>query len=966
MTEQTSVPQPLAAALAKSWGYFTEQLEAPLWARLQTVLGDPTLAVDFDRLLATSEFFRDQFIRHHDWAVTELEAGRLFQHSHLEAASWEVALQALVIDNTSDDDVMSALRIFRNRQMLRIVACELSGRVTLAETFEALTRLADVTIQFSVRWATARLSQRFGTPYGEWSGEAQELVVLGMGKLGGGELNLSSDIDLIFAYPEAGETQGGKKKLSNQEFFIRVGQLVIKLLDAKTVDGFVFRVDMRLRPFGSSGPLVVNYNALEVYYQQHGRDWERYAMIKARVITGSAENQKPLEDLKRAFVYRRYTDYGALHALREMREMIAAETLRSNLQTNIKRGYGGIREIEFIVQCKQLIHGGRHPELQVRPLELAYQCLADLDFISVEDRQGLIDAYRFLRRLENILQGLCDTQTQELPGDPITQGQVALLMGYSDWAAMITSCEAVRQRVSEYFRSLVTLPEDQSLEVAASVGLQYADLSPEALAALGYRDASATWATVETFMSGGRVQAVQSESRHRLEAFLPQLISVAAKTDNADLAITRTLPFVSAVLRRSAYLVMMTEHPQALEQLVSLNVASPWIAHKLAQRPELVEELLHEDRLYRAPNRSEMGALVQDQLLRVPEDDLEQQMHAMAGIKDAVVLRVAASELNGSLPVMVASDNLTFLAEVMVNQAIQVARAELVTRHGEPQGDDAGFAVMGYGKLGGIELGYGSDLDLVFVYDGGRGTTSGPKVIENTRFFTRLAQRVVHVLSTNVAQGRLYEVDLRLRPDGGSGLPCVNLGSFQKYQHESAWTWEHQALVRARPVAGSAGLCHQLEALRLEILRQPRSDTGLRDAVVSMRLRMFEGAESRLDAGPDEFDIKRDPGGIVDIEFVVQFLVLQHAAAHPDLAQATDVVNLLNALVDHDLLSAQDADTLRAAYLVYRAEVHRAVLEDVDLVGKRSKFIQQLVAVTQIRDGILPGLPALEIDVANG
>ena len=467
-------------------------------------------------------------------------------------------------------------------------------------------------------------------------------------------------------------------------------------------------------------------------------------------------------------------------------------------------------------------------------------------------------------------------------------------------------------------------------------------------------------------MSGGRVQAVQSESRHRLEAFLPQLISVSAETDNPDLAITRTLPFVSAVLRRSAYLVMMTEHPQALEQLVSLNVASPWIAHKLAQRPELVEELLHEDRLYRAPNRSEMGALVQDQLLRVPEDDLEQQMHAMAGIKDAVVLRVAASELNGSLPVMVASDNLTFLAEVMVNQAIQVARAELVTRHGEPQGDDAGFAVMGYGKLGGIELGYGSDLDLVFVYDGGRGTTSGPKVIENTRFFTRLAQRVVHVLSTNVAQGRLYEVDLRLRPDGGSGLPCVNLGSFQKYQHESAWTWEHQALVRARPVAGSAGLCHQLEALRLEILRQPRSDTGLRDAVVSMRLRMFEGAESRLDAGPDEFDIKRDPGGIVDIEFVVQFLVLQHAAAHPDLAQATDVVNLLNALVDHDLLSAQDADTLRAAYLVYRAEVHRAVLEDVDLVGKRSKFIQQLVAVTQIRDGILPGLPALEIDVANG
>ena len=966
MTEQTSVPQPLEAVLARHWAFLSDQLEAPVWSRLQAALDDPALAADFDRLLATSEFFRDQFIRHRDWAVTELESGRLFQCCTLGAEAWQAALKQLVMDNAREDAVMSALRIFRNRQMLKIVACELSGRATLSETFHQLTQLADITIQFSVGWATAKLSQRFGIPLGEWSGEAQELVVLGMGKLGGGELNLSSDIDLIYAYPEGGETTGGKKKLSNQEFFIRVGQLVIKLLDAKTVDGFVFRVDMRLRPFGSSGPLVVNYNALEGYYQQHGRDWERYAMIKARGITGSVENQKPLEDLKRAFVYRRYTDFGALQALRAMREMIAAETLRSNLQTNIKRGYGGIREIEFIVQCKQLIHGGRHPELQVRSLEMAYERLEHLEIISAEDRRGLMEAYRFLRRLENILQGLSDIQTQELPVDPLVQEQVAFLMGYPGWGLLITTCEGVRNRVSDYFQRLVTLPEGQLPDTSPSSGLQYTDLSSEALKALGYRDPTKTWEAVEALMGSGRVHAAQLEGRRRLEAFLPQLISVSTQTADADLAVTRTLPFVSAVLRRSAYLVMMTEHPHALEQLVALNVASPWIARKLAERPELVEELLHEDRLYRAPNRSEMAARGQDQLLRVPEDDLEQQMHAMAGIKDAVVLRVAASELTGSLPVMVASDNLTFLAEVMIAQAIQVARAELVSRHGEPQGQGAGFAVMGYGKLGGIELGYGSDLDLVFVYDGGRGATAGPKIIDNTRFFTRLAQRVVHVLSTNVAQGRLYEVDLRLRPDGGSGLPCATLASFKKYQHESAWTWEHQALVRARPVAGSVDLCHELEALRLDILCQPRSDRELREAVVSMRKRMLDAAESRLDVGCDEFDIKRDPGGIVAIEFVVQFLILRHAATHPDLAQPTDVVNLLNALADHDLLSAEDADTLCAAYLVYRAEVHRAVLEDGILVGKRAKFMQQLVAVTQIRDRFLPGLPALEIDTANG
>ena len=326
---------------------------------------------DFDRLLATSEFFQDQFIRHAEWALAQVAAGQLFHPPEHDPVAWRQQLEALVPERADEAAVMSALRIFRNRQMLGIVARELTGRGTLADTVRELTGLADTTIQFAVRWATDSLSQRFGQPVGEWSGDIQELIVLGMGKLGGGELNLSSDIDLIYCYPEPGTTDSGRKSLSNQEFFIRVGQRVIKLLEAKTVDGFVFRVDMRLRPFGSSGPLVVNFNALEVYYQQHGRDWERYAMIKARAITGSAASTQPLADLKRAFVYRRYTDYGALDALREMRQLIAAETLRSSLQDNIKRGYGGIRVIEFIVQCKQLIHGGRNPELQVVPLQAA-------------------------------------------------------------------------------------------------------------------------------------------------------------------------------------------------------------------------------------------------------------------------------------------------------------------------------------------------------------------------------------------------------------------------------------------------------------------------------------------------------------------------------------------------------------------------------------------------------------------
>ena len=956
MTKRAAVPASLGATLERGWVLLTDQLSPELLEQLNQALDACDLAAEFDGLLATSEFFRDQFLRHAEWAVAEVVGQRLFQTSPHGPEAWQRDLERLIVDHTSEDHVMSALRIFRNRHMLRIVACELTGRATLDDTFRELTLLADTTIRFAVGWATNRLAERFGRPVGEWSGETQELVVIGMGKLGGCELNLSSDIDLIYCYPESGETQGGRKSLTNQEFFIRVGQQVIKLLDAKTIDGFVFRVDMRLRPFGSSGPLVVNYNALEVYYQQHGRDWERYAMIKARCITGSDVNKKPIADLKRAFVYRRYTDFGALHALREMREMITAETLRRSLQDNIKRGHGGIREVEFIVQCKQLIHGGRNPELQVEPLQRACSQLEALEFISSDDRQGLLSAYRFLRRLENILQGLGDTQTQELPGDQLVRQQVAFLMGCPDWSTLLTEIGEVRDAVAAYFRELVTLPEGDLPGVDTLKGLQFSELSSAALRDRGFCEPDKSWQAIEDLLQGGRVRAAQTESRRRLELFLPQLVAAAAQTPNPDVALIRTLSFTSSVLRRSAYLVMMSEHPQALENLVFLNLASPWIARKLADRPELVEELLHEDRLYRAPNRHEMAAMVQDQLLRVPEDDLEQQMHAMAGIKDAVVLRVAASELRGDLPLMKASDNLTYLAEVMVAQAIQVAWAELVSRHGEPQGDNVGFAVMGYGKLGGIELGYGSDLDIVFVFEGSGGATTGPRVIDNDRFFTRLAQRAVHVLSTNVAQGQLYEVDLRLRPDGGSGLPCVTFEGFRKYQNESAWTWEHQALVRARPVAGSGALCRRLEALRIDVLCQAREPTTLLEEVVSMRNRMFAEAQSRLDAGPEAFDIKRDPGGIVDIEFIVQFLVLRFARDNPALAAATDVVRLLAALAQHDLLSAEDADTLRAAYLTYRAKVHQAVLEDVEPLGNRAMFVGQLEAVIGIRDRVLPGL----------
>lgn len=947
----------LEAIRDAAWERLRDQLGPDTFSALDDALERKRAREPFERVLTTSDFFLEQTLKQPRWVQAAIEKDCLFGPAPVSEGDFQQELAEALGSASDESAVMEGLRCFRNRQMLRLVAREFSGVADLDETLLGLSTLADTAIRYAVSWATSYWETRYGVPVGEWSQTPQELVVLGMGKLGGMELNLSSDIDLIFLYPEAGSTTGKKKSISNQEFFIRVGQSVIKLLDAQTAQGFCFRVDMRLRPFGGSGALVTNYNAMELYLQEHGREWERYAMVKARAITGSPEMVAPLEDMLRAFVYRRYTDFGVIDSLRGLKKTIEAETRRLQLQNNIKRGSGGIREVEFIVQCKQLIHGGRNTSLQTRSLRSALDALLKLDFISVDDRDGLYSGYRFLRRLENALQGIADEQTQTLPADEISRWRLACVMGSNDWAELLIEVDGVRERISHYFGVLLNLGETESTE--ALPRLSWDEFSADSLRARGFDDPQLTWDAIQQLMGSTRVLMLQNDGRKRLEQFLPQLIDAAAGTDWPDTGLIKTLPFVNAVLRRSAYLALMVENPLALKQLVWLNGASPWIATKLERRPELVEELLHEERLYKAPNRGEMTVLVREQLLRIPQDDLEQQMQVMATVKDGVVLRVAASELSGRIDTMKASDNLTFLAEVIIQHAIDVARAELVSRHGEPGGDSAGFAVMAYGKLGGIELGYGSDLDLVFVFDGADGETSGPRQIDNSRFFARLAQRVVHILGTNVASGQLYEVDMRLRPNGQSGLPCVTYEGFLRYQEDSAWTWEHQALVRARPVAGDQALCDALIKARLVILRRQRDSGRLLEDVVSMRRRMLHEGESRIGGTADQFDLKRDPGGIVDIEFIVQYLVLKAASKYPELAKDTDVVNLLASLVGHGILSEDHGEKLRLGYLTYRAHVHRAVLTGAEPLGHIDKFKETLLTVIAIRDEILPDLPAL-------
>lgn len=922
-------------------------------------------------LLASSEFFVEQSARQSDWLLAQIDTGALLQDRRWDATHWDTALGSMLGERPTDADVLSVLRRFRHQQMLRILWRETARCAPTEVSCAELTELADCCIRAAVRHAESVMQAKHGVPTGAESGEPQSLVVLAMGKLGGRELNFSSDIDLIFAYAEGGVTEGGRQQLDNQSYFTRLGQMVIRLLDAVTEDGFAFRVDMRLRPYGDSGALVGAFNALEVYYQEQGREWERYAMMKARPVTGDAATQDTLMSMLTAFVYRRYTDFSVISALREMKTLMRAEVARLGMDADLKRGAGGIREVEFIAQSMQLIHGGRRPELRYRGLLDTLAALSSEEVLSSGEANRLATHYLLLRRVEHALQAMQDKQTQTLPASEIARAQLAALSGYVDWDTLDTHLSEARREVAELFNNLIAQSTPRSadggeaLERDASITLS--TLSAEVLDELGFQESATTWSALEGVLDSAWVAALQPEGRRRLEQFVPRLCVAAANESAPDLALTRSLPFVKAVCRRSAYLVLLQENPRALGHLLSLVAASQWIADRLAARPELVDELLHESTLYSAPDRGELQSLVRQQLLRIPEDDLEAQMNALSRIKDGVVLRVAASELMETLPLMKVSDNLTYLAEVMITHALAVARTELVKRHGEPQGVNTGFAVMAYGKLGGLELSYASDLDLVFVFDGAEGETVGPKVIDNTRFYTRLAQRIVHVLSAQTYAGRLYEVDLRLRPDGDSGLVATSFRGLQRYQFESAWVWEHQALVRARPVAGDAWLQNALIALRRDVLMKPRNVDSLAAEVCAMRAKMrAEHASQRRPSKvshsgaspPDsgQFDLKRDPGGIVDIEFVVQFLVLAHAQDCDQLTEWSDVVRLLEALEGSGRISQRDAQTLSSAYLSYRGAIHVLTLQGSSLQATAERFQVMRDQVRQITESLLPGL----------
>jgi glutamate-ammonia-ligase adenylyltransferase len=654
----------------------------------------------------------------------------------------------------------------------------------------------------------------------------------------------------------------------------------------------------------------------------------------------------------RPFVYRRYLDFSAIEALRTMKQLIQQEVRRKGMADNIKLGSGGIREVEFIAQAFQLIHGGRDLSLQQRPLLKVLNTLEGQGYLPPAVISELRDGYEFLRYTEHAIQAIADRQTQMLPDGAEDQARIAFMLGFADWNAFHERLMYWRGRVAWHFAQVIADPdEEEGTQSEVVVGGEWLPLWEEAqdeeaacrqLEEAGFKEATKALKALAGLRGSPQLRAMQRLGRERLDAFIPRLLAQAVEHANPDLVLERVLPLVEAVARRSAYLVLLTENPGALRRLLTLCAASPWIAEQITRFPLLLDELLNEGRLFKPPLAPELTAELRERLMRIPEDDLEQQMEALRHFKLAHRLRVAASEIAGSLPLMKVSDYLTWLAEAILEQVLALAWHQTVAKYGTPSRADGrlcdpDFIIVGYGKVGGLELGHISDLDLVFIHDGDPlAETDGPKPIDGAQFFTRLGQRIIHLLTAQTNSGQLYEVDMRLRPSGASGLLVSSIGAFARYQHGEAWTWEHQALVRARVLVGSAEVGREFERVRASVLGKPRDLATLRQEVSEMRAKMRDNLGTKSTAAGTganafeataPFDLKQDAGGIVDIEFMVQYAALAWSQTCPSLLRWSDNFRILEELANEGLMPAEDASLLREAYKAYRAAAHRQALQ---------------------------------------
>jgi [glutamine synthetase] adenylyltransferase / [glutamine synthetase]-adenylyl-L-tyrosine phosphorylase len=789
--------------------------------------------------------------------------------SALQPFSREEMAQALA--GAMDDDeaaLKRRLRRLRQRVFLRVMARDLSRRGSLEEVCGAMSDLAELEIAAALAWAESRL----GAPPGE-------LVVIAMGKLGGRELNVSSDIDLVFVHP------GG---MDQHEPLERLGRKLVGLLAAITEDGFAFRVDMRLRPYGESGPLVASFDALETYFVAQGREWERYAWIKARALTGGGHDE--LEKIVRPFVFRKYLDYPTLAAMRRLHAEVRREVARRELAEHIKLGPGGIREIEFIAQALQLVRGGRDAALTVRPTLQVLARLGERRLLPEEAVRELSAAYVFLRNLEHRLQYLDDEQRHTLPKSPQDRAAVARMAGFDAWEPFAARLEALREAVTRHFEAVLAAPAQDNAEESWR----------------GFRDPAAAEARLAATRSGQRYHLLPEDSKRRLEAIVPALAAAASRCADPDATFVRGLDLVEAIARRAAYLALLAEHPEALERVARMICASSWASEFVTRHPLLLDELLDDRLLYAPPDWEAFAGSLRTQLA-AHDGDTERRMNVLREMHQAQVFRLLAQDLAGLLTVERLADHLSALADLALEATLELAWQEVRGRHreGAPR-----FAVIGYGKLGGKELGYASDLDLIFLYD-----DADERAPES---YARLAQRFNNWLTSRTSSGALFDTDLRLRPSGAAGLLVSPIEAFERYQEKDAWVWEHQALTRARFCAGDRQVGASFEAIRERILRRPRDLKGLKDEVLAMREKMHAAHPNRSGL----FDVKHDRGGMIDIEFCVQYLVLGYSSRFPELTHNLGNIALLGIAAELGLIDRELAERCRNAYREFRRVQH--------------------------------------------
>ncbi|OTA17587.1 glutamine-synthetase adenylyltransferase [Xenorhabdus vietnamensis] len=901
-------------------------------------------------VLSLSDFVAENVLSHSVW-LEDIRQNPPQPEEWQHYAYW--LEQALLVAN-DENGLMRSLRLFRHRILVRIAWSQALQTSTTEQTLQQLSILAETLIIAARDWLYLRCCQDWGTPANS-DGVTQPLLILGMGKLGGGELNFSSDIDLIFAYPENGVTQGGRREMDNSQFFTRLGQKLIKALDQQTVDGFVYRVDMRLRPFGDSGPLVFSFLALEDYYQEQGRDWERYALVKARILgSGNQAYCQELRQMLRPFIFRRYIDFSAIQSLRNMKGMIEREVRRRGLKDNIKLGAGGIREIEFITQVFQLIRGGREPSLQSCSLLPALKAIDDLALLPTEQLKQLEESYLFLRRLENLLQSIRDQQTQTLPDNELDRARLSWGMNFAAWNELMAETERKMNSVRTIFRQLIGDEIEENSEEANHMPFkslwQEVLNTDELIVLIPHLDemqARKMLDVMALFRKDVSKRTIGPRGRDVLDQLMPRLLGKIGAREDADIVLERIISLLLSIVSRTTYLELMLESEQVMIHVIRLCAASPMITSQLARHPLLLDELLDPKLLYQPlPMEAYRDELYQ-YLLRIPEDDEEQLLEALRQFKQAQLLRIAAGDIAGVLPVMKVSDHLTYLAEAIIEAVVKLAWNQMTKRYGVPahlsQQQGLGFAIIGYGKLGGWELGYGSDLDLVFLLDCPMGVmTDGARSIDARQFYLRLAQRIMHLFSTRTASGVLYDVDARLRPSGESGMLVSTLEAFDDYQKNEAWTWEHQALIRARMVFGDEKMRSDFERIRRETLCLSRDPDLLRQQVREMREKMYRHLGSNQQ---DQFDIKADPGGITDIEFIAQYQVLRYAPENAKLTRWSDNVRIFELMANYNIMDEQESMALTQAYITMRDELHHLALQALSSRVSVGHFSQQQALV---------------------